>query len=117
MTGSFEAFVDEIAATGKFVFNGDWSFYFDPDAFARRWRGLARGKLSVLSYDRVQAKAGVIPTFLSRIGAPEPLIELGRNAEVLNVGQPVHIPAEHLRNGTARLRALRADRKSGRCEP
>lgn len=104
LTIPFCDFAAEVLRTGKFVMRGDWSFHFDAGAFARKWRQAARGPLEVHSYDAAIAGEGVVPTFLSLIGAPDGVVRAGRDAEVLNTRKPADIPAVDRVIGGWRLR-------------
>ena len=84
LTRSYREFIQEIVKHGKFVMRDDWCFYFDTVAFVRKWRDVAAGPLLVESYESAVADRGVVPTFLSSIGAPESVIQLGRDAKRLN---------------------------------
>ncbi len=93
LTTSYRDFVWEILCTGKVVTHGDWVFYLDMDAFVRKWRQVAQGALSIHSYDLALTGKGVVPTFLSLIGAPDDLVRSSRGAEVLNTRKAADIPA------------------------
>jgi hypothetical protein len=93
LTTSFRDFVKEILRTGKIVTRGDWAFYFDMDAFARKWREVAHGPLSIHGYDSAVAGKGVVPTFLSLIGAPDDLACSSLSADALNTRKAADIPA------------------------
>jgi hypothetical protein len=96
LTTSFRDFAWEILRTGKFVTHGDWAFYFDMNEFARKWRQAAHGSLSVYGYDSTTAGDGVVPTFLSLIGAPEDLVFSSRSAELLNRREAVERQAANI---------------------
>jgi hypothetical protein len=93
LTTTFRDFAREILRTGKVVTRGDWVFYFDMHAFARKWRQVVHGPLSIHGYDSAMAGKGVVPTFLSLIGAPDDLVCSSRGAEVLNTRKAADIPA------------------------
>jgi hypothetical protein len=93
LTMSFREFAREILRTGKVVTHNDWAFYFDMDAFARKWRQVVHGPLSIHSYDSAMASKGIVPTFLSLIEAPDDLVCSSRGAGVLNTRKAADIPA------------------------
>ena len=70
-------FVLSILAWGKYRqtqrFGGS-VHYFDFVAFARRWRQLSASRLLLRDYDQALARQGVLPCFLTMLGAPEALI-------------------------------------------
>ena len=70
-------FVLSILAWGKYRqtqrFGGS-VHYFDFVAFARRWRQLSASRLLLRDYDQALAMQGVLPCFLTMLGAPEALI-------------------------------------------
>jgi hypothetical protein len=93
LTTSFRNFTWEILRTGKVVINGDCAFYFGMSALARKWRAVAHGSISVCGYDSARAGKGVVPTFLSLIGAPDDLVCSSEGADVLNTSKAADIPA------------------------
>jgi hypothetical protein len=93
LTTSFRDFAWEILRTGKVVTHGDWAFYFDMNAFARKWRQVVHGPLSIYGYDSAMAGKGVVPTFLSLIGASDDLVCSSRGADVLNTRKTADILA------------------------
>jgi hypothetical protein len=91
LTARFRDFTAEILRNGKFVMHHDWTFYLDIDAFARNWRRTARGPLHICSYDAAVDGKGLLPTFLSLIGAPDQVGQIGQNAEILNIRRSADI--------------------------
>jgi hypothetical protein len=58
--------------------------FCDYGAFARQWRNLSASPLHLYDYDKAVTREGLMPSFLSAIGAPASLIEASRSAPVLN---------------------------------
>lgn len=89
---SYREFINEICQTGKFVCNADWVFYFDVDAFARKWREAAAGPLAIYNYDDTLMNGDVIPSFLSVVGAPAHLVQRNGGTEWVNRSPRAHLP-------------------------
>ena len=101
LTEDFETFARPIRDTGSVTLNGDWFFEFRADRFVERWQSIVGPKLIVSNYDDVVAGAGVLPCFLETIGASRRLIDLSRNAPVLNTRRNTMPPESSARSKVA----------------
>lgn len=85
----YPGYVLSILASGKYSQNqrfGGSVHYFDFVAFRRRWRSIAGSQLRLFDYDHAVATEGLLPCFLSLIGAPQRLLATaaGSDAPRLN---------------------------------
>lgn len=86
----YPGFVFSILFCGKYAQNKKFCstvHYFDYDAFARRWQSLSSSSFILLDFDQAMSGSGVLPCFLTAIGAPASLIEISGSAPRRNLRQ------------------------------
>lgn len=80
----WDTFKAQAVRHGHLRTHGDWYFNFDRAAFLAEWRAALGRDIQAASYDEAVAGPGVLPTFLSLIGAPEDTIRESQSAPMLN---------------------------------
>jgi hypothetical protein len=64
--------------------NGDWHYEFRYELFVEKWQAILGPKIHRYSYDEAVCGLGLLPSFLTAIGASEAVVDESHNAPTLN---------------------------------
>lgn len=92
MPWSFSRFVVHALVRGTIRWKG-YLYHFNLRRYQQVWQTISAFPLHVFSYDEAAAGDGVVPVFLSVIGASAALQAAGRAAKVRNRGKTLMAPA------------------------
>lgn len=80
----FGVFLKSIKNEGFVRMNGDWHYEFRYGLFVEQWEGIIGQKIHKFSYDEAVLGLGLLPSFLTTIGASKVIIDESLNAPLFN---------------------------------
>jgi hypothetical protein len=84
LVGNFDELKRSIEKLGFVRVDGDLYYEFRYDLFIQNWEKILGPKIRAYSYDDAVQGTGLLPSFLSTIGASQPLIDASQIAPVVN---------------------------------